>query len=596
MNQTHQDPKPRRRPRRHVVIPLIVLGVFFIFLVFAVAMAVLLMSFRGPKPVKVSSRTVLVLNTGGEMPEYVPEMGLEQLLGGTRLTLTDHLNLIRKAARDSKVEGIFLRVEPLQMGWAQVTELRKALQAFKEQGKWIIAYGEIWSEPEYALALAADEIYAAPESFVFLDGLMSRVSFYGEVLAWAGVHVEVSAYKEYKNFADPYRYHEMSQAQREAMEMLLHGIEKELFETLVQARDVDMETVKQALQHGITRPQDAVDLHLMDGLAYLDTVEARIAEHLGVAQVDDVRFLDHDQYYRRPVSEDGWGSSEIALLYAVGGIQSGNGDRGLFGDAVVASDTFIENLRDAAQNPRVKAIVVRIDSPGGSALASDVIWRELQKIERVPVIASMGNVAASGGYYLAMGCDAIVANPSTITGSVGVVAMRLNFQQLYQNLMVHVDVVKTGERADFFDPYRALTDNERKAFHQRTEEMYVSFVQKAASCRKMTFEDFEPFARGRIWTGAQAKERGLVDLLGGLRDALELAAERAGLSDYHVRVFPPKKDFWELMREGRWTRSEVPAWLQQALSPAQRSFLDCLSQTGSKTQFCAMIPFVVDVR
>jgi len=592
-----RQPEPRRK-RRNFVLPLILLGLFLFLLIGVVAFAFLIFGMRDQKPVKVTPNSAIVLNLSGPISEYVPPAGLELLFNENRYYFHDYLALIEKALEDDKIKGLYLRVEPLSLGWAQVQELRRAFQDFAESGKWIVAYGEIVFEKELYLASVADEVYLPPESMIILDGLMSRTTFYRDALEWAGIKVDVAAFKEYKNFADPYRRQEMSEPHEEAIRVLLQGVETEMIEAIAASRSLSTDEIESALEQAVYEPQEAVDQGLVDGIRYESEIRASIAQRLGVEDVSKLRLVDGLKYYRPDRGKSASGGNQIALLYAVGGIQSGSQERGGFGDAVVASDRFVKSIRAARKNKKTKAIVVRIDSPGGSALASDVIWQELRQASEagIPIIASMGTVAASGGYYIAMGCDAIVAQPTTITGSIGVISMRVDFEELYRNLKVHVDVVKTAPNADFYDPYRPLTESERERFLARTEAFYRSFVTKAAQSRGMSYEQFEPFARGRVWTGSDALQHGLVDELGGLDEAIELAADRAGLDRYSTRIYPEAKDFWDLFQETSLMEARNHSTLAQFIPPDLRLMLDVTRGHQGRFGLVAMMPFEIEIQ
>lgn len=601
--QEHDHPPevPQPQPRsekRSLVLPLLIMGVVLFLLVGLIGAAVLAFSFgSGPAPVKASKNSVLDLRIGGEITEYVPPAGLELLFSQNRLFFHDYLDLIREAQNDRHITGIFLRVDPLAIGWAQAQELRGALQRFRDSGKWVVGTGEIWGEKEYYLASVSDEVYLAPEAIVMLDGMMSRVTFYKDALDWAGISVDVAAFKEYKNFADPYRYNKMSETHRQATSELLDGIYTHFLDTVSQSRTLDPTAFRNAIGASIDTAADAIETGLVDGALYLDQVEQRLHEKMQLDSGQKPKLIKADRYYvpaRRNVS----GNSQIALLIASGTIQSGDVERGAFGDAVISSDVFVRNLRKAREDDRVKAVVIRIDSPGGSALASDVIWREIKQTSAAgkPVIASMGTVAASGGYYMAMACDAIYAQPTTITGSIGVISMRISMQELYANLRLHVDVVKTDPLADFYDPYRTLTDSEREEFLARTQSFYTSFVTKAAQSRGMEFEELEQFARGRVWTGSAAHTHGLVDYLGGLNDAIAMAVEKAGLGDqYRIRLMPEEKEFWDMIREDGLVESRSDQVLKSVLPKQQRMIIDLMNDPQSRGVPAALMPFYIDI-
>ena len=578
--------------------PLLLAGTFLILLMVIGGASILLLTFPGKKPVKVKANTVLRLNVGGLIPEYEPPSPFQAFMEKQPVHFHALVRGIERAASDPKVEGILLQLGPSNLGWAQAEEMRDVLAAFRAKGKWIVAFGELWQEREYYLASAADEIYMVPEGVLLLDGFMSRTSFYAELLEKFGVRVHVEAFGEYKSFADAYRRTEMSEANRVAMTALLEGLESTFLDAVHDGRGIEVEDLRGMINTGIFDPTTGVAEGLLDGLRYQDEVETGLAEKLGLN--DDARphFVSAGSYALSNGVLGFGGGPSIAVIYARGSIQSGSQRKGFFGDDVVASADFIRQLEAARENDNVKAIVLRVDSPGGSHLASDVMWREIQRTRtefKKPVIASMGTVAASGGYYMAMACDEIVAQPTTITGSIGVVTMRVDFQQLYEKILVNVEVLKTADSADFFDPHRPLTDAEIEGFRTRTRQAYESFVQKAADSRKQMFDTLEPNARGRVWLGRDAQERQLVDHLGGLDRAVEIAADKAGLDSYAVINYPLQDDYWSFLQgQGVQTRAQV---FRDILPREVRLVWDLFAgKTDGQWQTLALMPFQVDIQ
>jgi len=608
MNQS--DPRrDRQRPRRpqpkqrSLFLPLFLLGIF-LFLVAGLAFfAFFVMSFRTQRPVKVAAKSVLKLQVSGVIPEFVPANPVNVLLDRRPIVFLDYLHMVNTARRDDRIEGIFLEIGPSSLSWAQMEELRVALDKFRESGKWVISFGEIWQEQEYFLASVANQAFMAPEGILLLDGLMSRVTFYADIFKKYGIRVHVEAIGEYKSYGDAYTRTEMSEPHREATLALLSSIENRLIESVTASRDLDAGVMPDALKSAIYETPKAVDLGLLDGVAYADEILGKMAEKLGLEQKSSVRLINGSSYLvSRPDFGQG-GPDKIALIYAIGTIQSGSASQGLFGGNVIASDSFIRTLKATREDPRVKAIVLRIDSPGGSSLASDVMWREIKRTREmgIPVVASMGGVAASGGYYMAMACDKIVAEPTTITGSIGVVSMRVDFEDFYEEFLLHVDVVKTAPSADFFDPHRGLTESEIQSFHQRALASYRGFVQKAADSRGMAYEDMELRARGRVWSGLDAQGNNLIDRLGGLNEAIELAALQAKLHDYGVVRYPKDEDFWTLIRNGQFTQVKSKRLALETVSdllPEEiKSILNInRSQGNLPAQLLALLPYRIEIR
>lgn len=570
--QPPQPPQPPKR-RKSLLLPILLVGVFVLLMVFFLGISFLVLSFRtGPEPVSVSRGSVLSLPLSGVVEEYRPPSPLESFFAVPSMQLHDYLSVIQEAADDSRIEGIYLQVGFSNLNWAQVQDLRQAISNFRKKGKWVIAYGEIWTEMEYFLASAADELYMSDESVLWLDGLSSSTMFYGELLEEYGIGVHVEARGKYKTYGDAYRYEAMTDAQREATSAMLASVMTTFTTQVAVDRGLDSATLTTALRDSVYSLDQALDLGLITDKWYPDQIKSHMAQRLELDDVDDLRLIPALNYHRNHPQSGG--GSKIAVLYAIGAIQSGSSSVGLFGNQSVGADQFIEDLRAARDDSSVKAIVIRIDSPGGTALASDLIWREIRLAAESgkPIIASMGNVAASGGYYIAMACDEIYARDTTITGSIGVVSMRFHLQDFYEKILVNMDTVKTHPSADFFDMTRPLNDAERQSWQARTNASYRSFVSKVATSRDMSFEKVDAAAQGRVWSGADAQGLGLVDQLGGLQDAIAAAAVKAQLNRYRVVRYPRENNDWDKLFGGFGAQSQLADTAQTVL-PGELQFL-----------------------
>jgi len=600
MTEMERQPprRPRPRKRRSLLLPLLLVGFALAGLFFIVFLAILAFTFGDSQPVRVASGSVLDMTVSGVIAEYQPPGPFDYFLDDKPLQLNQYLSALRKARDDSNIEGVRLRVEPTTLGWAQLQELRNAILDFRKSGKWVVSFGEIWQEREYYLASAADESHMIEDGLLFFDGFMSKSVFYAELMKKYGVGVQVQAFGEYKTYADTFRNAQMSEPHREATAALLAGFERAFCDAVAESRGMTPEAVREALVKAVYQSVEAKEMGLLDGNLYPDQINDKIAERLGLSKAADLRFVSA-QRYAPSVQGSSFSGDAIAVIYASGAIQPGSAASGILGDRVIGADAFISDLKAARKNPSVKAIVVRIDSPGGAASSSDLIWRELRKTAAMgkPLIASMGTVAASGGYYMAMGCDEILAQPTTITGSIGVVAMRFNLKSLYDEFLLNAEFVKTAPTADFLDTYRPLTEAEMTKFRERTYAAYRSFVSKAAESRGMAFEELEAVARGRVWVGTDAEQRGLVDRLGGLDDAIALAAERAGLSNYRLVRYPLEDDSWESLFSGPFAssrRGALEKW--RDLVPYELRLLrDALPSEAAPFQLLALAPHWVDV-
>ena len=444
--------------------------------------------------------------------------------------LVETVETLRRLARDPSTKAVVLRSGGLPLGLARAEELRAAIENLRVSGKSVIFYLESGGDLEYSVALAADRIYTAPQAVLLVNGFAATALFAAAGLDKLGVKAEFFRVGAYKNAPDLFTRTGMSREQREVESSLLDDLYGRYVKRISNARHLDEGKVKSLLDEGILQPGEAVKAGLIDGLAYPDQLEEEAGKLLGTKV--SLWKVGTGVPAQRQVR---WGSlPRIAVVRVVGNITRGEGGRGPFGAVRVAgSDAIVRRIRRAADDPRVSAIVVRIDSPGGDGTASDLIWRELvraRKEKRKPVIASMGDVAASGGYYVAAGADAIFAEPATITGSIGVFIGHFDAEELLSKLGLHLETVKRGESADLFTPNRKLTDRERSMLEGWVKSFYGEFVSRVAEARGLSVQEVDKVAQGRVWTGSQALERRLVDRLGGFEDALAEAKRRSGLS------------------------------------------------------------------
>jgi len=470
--------------------------------------------------------------------EGLPIPGAESSLG-----LLPFKKVITNAKTDDKIKGIYLDLSVFMSGYGVAKEVRDALIDFKTSGKWIVAYSEMYTEQAYYIASAADKVYLNPEGEIEFNGLSVEVSFFKKMFDKLDIKPQIFRVGDFKSAVEPFMLDKMSNENRLQLNELISDLHHTMLEDISKSRNIEYETLKEiADKMSVTNTKSARQWGLVDSLFYFDQVKDDLRDRLGLAKDTDIEFVKYGQY-KKSFSTYEDSKNEIAVIVADGDIVPGKAQNGMIG-----SDSFAEELRKARTNDRVKAIVLRINSPGGSALASDVMWREITLTTKVkPVIASMSDYAASGGYYLAMGCDTIVAQPTTITGSIGVFSVLFDLSSFLDNKIgITFDEVKTGEVGQMVTFTRSLTDVEKAVWQKRTEEIYNSFTTKAAQGRNMSVEDLKKVASGRVWTGSQAKERGLVDVLGNFEDAVAIAAEKAGVeNDFRIRYYPKQKTFIE---------------------------------------------------
>jgi len=477
----------------------------------------------------------------------VPFLGSESGVG-----VYDMKQNILKAKDDKNIEGIYLQLSSIKGGFASIEEIRNALIDFKKSGKFVYAYGELYTEGAYYLASIADKIFLNPRGMMEFNGLTAEYTFYKGTLEKLDMKAEIFRVGTYKSAVEPFMLDKMSDANREQTLSFLNAIYDFMLANIAKSRGISAEEAKRISSEFLVRtPKDAKNLKIVTDLAYYDEVEKAIKKKIGIKDTEKIKFVSYSKYDKvaNPKKEK-YSENKIAVIVGEGEINSGKST-----DESIGSETIAEEIRKARKDKNVKAIVLRINSPGGSALASDVMWREvLEAKKEKPIIASMGDVAASGGYYMAMGCNKIVAQPTTITGSIGIFGILFNATDFYKNkLGMTSDHVSTGKMADIRSALlmRELTKEEKEMIQGYVNEGYEDFTSKAAQGRKMSHDDLKKIASGRVWSGAQAKENGLVDVLGSIDDAIALAAKEAKLKEgeYRIRFYPVQKTFYEKIAE-----------------------------------------------
>ncbi len=471
---------------------------------------------------------------------------------------------LRYAEKDQNIQGVYLDVSFFQGGYAKASEVRQALIDFRKSGKWVVAYSEMMSEQSYYIASAADKVYLNPEGQLEFNGLAIEVSFFKKMFDKLEIKPEIFRVGDFKSAVEPFMLEKMSEANRLQLNELVTDLNASIVQDIATSRQIDPLRLKGISDKMLaTTTEEAQKLHLVDSLIYYDQVLAELRGRLLIGDDEDIHFIKYNKY-QKSISTYNSSKNEIAVIVADGDILPGKAQQGSIG-----SDTFAEEIRKARSNKSVKAIVLRINSPGGSALASDVMWREVTLASKEkPIIASMGDYAASGGYYLAMGCDSIVAEPTTITGSIGVFSVLFDLSNFLDNKIgITFDEVKSGEVGELVTFTRPLTPYERAIWQKSTDRIYASFTSKAAQGRGMNVEELRKVASGRVWSGTQAKQKGLVDVLGNFDEAVRIAAEKAGIeNDYKLKFYPKYKSFIEEWLEEAENTAKINA-LQEELGP-----------------------------
>ena len=495
----------------------------------------------------VASNSALVLRVSGDLPEVEPG-GLMGSLLEPPPTVRSVVDALRKAKVDRRVTSVIIRPTGTAALWGKVQEIRDAVVDFKTSGKPIVAFLEYGGEQEFYLASACDKVFLMPTASLDLTGMANYELFLRGTLDKIGAYPDALHIGDYKTASNTFTERTFTPAHREMSESLNKDLYDQLIKGLAEARHKTVAEMRQLVDHGPFLPEDAVRAGLVDDVAYEDELDDKV--QLGAA---NVKFLEQRDYRSVPATSLGLNRGQrIAVLYAVGIISSGESSDSPGGE-VVGSDTIVRYLRKARGDSSIKAIVLRIDSPGGSAIASDIIWREVQLTRTVkPVIASMSDVAASGGYYIAMPADKIVAEPATLTGSIGVVMIKFVIDGTLKKMGVNMEAVTQGKYADLYSPIRPFSPEERAKVLEHMQATYDTFVEKAAAGRNTTPEKIDAVAQGRVWTGSQAKALGLVDELGGLNTAIAIAKERAKIArdaEVELIVYPPKKSLYESLAD-----------------------------------------------
>jgi protease-4 len=549
------------RARKTVlIITSIVVGLVLVVLI---GLAVLVAAFRHSEPT-IADNSVLALHVAGSLPDYVPDDPLRKFFGGSDQSLTDLILQFKKAKVDKRIKVIIVDIKMSGAGWGKSEEIRDAIADFRSSGKPVYAYLEYGMNKEYYIASACDKIYLAPPGELFINGLAADVMFFRGSLDKLGIYPDIYQIGKYKSAGDIFTRKDMSDAHREFMNSLLDDLFNRYVDAIAKGRGKTPEQVRAIIDDAPYGAPKAKDAGLIDGVGYKDELEKELKTKLGYKESDQLRMVKSSAY--KEVEPESLGLDEgekIAVIYATGDIGSGQSENSPGGSQSIGSDTLSKAINDAREDKSIKAIVIRVDSPGGSGLASDIIWHAVAAAkEKKPVVISMSDVAASGGYYISASASKIIAQPSTITGSIGVVAGKPVMRGFYDWLGISNEYILRGKNAGMFRETEKFTPEERAKFEDWIKTTYYNdFIPKVAQGRNKDAAYIDSIGQGRVWTGAQGRERGLVDEFGGLDRAVEVAKELAKIpkdKGVHRVILPvPRTLIQELLSEGNETRTQT---------------------------------------
>ena len=511
-------------------------------------------------------------------------LGLEEEVLG----LPNILSAIRIAAENPKIQGIRLRSDFISSGWAQTHSIRKALKDFKSKDKFIYAYGDVFTQKGYFLASVADSIFLNPVGALEFKGLASEVLYYKDFQDKYGFKMEVVRHGKYKSAVEPFLENEMSAENKFQIHTLLNDIWSTLREEISISRDLLPETLDAIVSSNkIAISQDAVSSKLIDGLAYEDVFDEKIKTRLGLDIDEKLKKVSINSVNNTKESYDASIKDRIAVVYAKGPILYGEGS-----ESIIAQGIFVETLEELSKDDWIKAVVLRVDSPGGSALTSELIWRTIEKLKKSkPVIVSMGNVAASGGYYIAAGADHIFADPLSITGSIGVFATLPNVKGFLDDIGIQAQSVETHPNALGYSPFQTLNKSYEQQMISGIENIYDIFKERVIQGRELSPEAVENLAQGRVWSGKQALKLGLIDDLGDLQDAIKLAANDLDIEDYNVIEYPKFEDNLENMLKGITPSLELRNPLKNLMPEQMILILESNQSRGPSPYIQTLLPF-----
>ncbi|WP_035669984.1 signal peptide peptidase SppA [Flavobacterium sp. 83] len=576
-----------------------IIGIFVFFMLFFFGILIIGAIFGGESEgITVKSNSVIELNLEDIKNDYAGKFKdpwVTIFSDGKNIGLTDIISAIEEAKTDDDIKGISILNDESQLGMAQSKALRDALEDFKKSGKFVMAYANSYSQKEYYLNSVAKPIYLNPVGDMDFKGLSSEIMFFKDFQEKSGIKMEVIRHGKYKSAVEPFLENKMSDANREQTSALLNSIWNSVVTEISKSRNISVAKLNEIANGLLARtPEMAKKEGLVDVIAYEDAYHNAIRNLLKVAKDEDYNKVNLLDYTKKVVttSKNTDADDKIAIIYAQGEIHSGEGDVDVIGEG-----SMRRSLQEARKDKNVKAIVLRINSPGGNALTSDLIWREVELTKKVkPIVVSMGNYAASGGYYIACNANKIFAENNTITGSIGVFGILPNFSQLTTKIGVHVEQVKTHENAANYSPFVPLDEKLRAVTLEEIEHIYKTFVTHVAEGRKMTFAQVDAIAQGRVWAGSEAVKIGLVDKIGGLNDAIQEAAILAKTKNYATQNYPEyEKNINDLLANLPFAKSKE-SFIKEEIGEENYKIMQEVKRLQSQKGVQAMMPFEINIK
>ena len=576
-----------------------IVGIFVFTMLFFFGIILIGAIFGGEENgVDVKENSVIVLNLEDIQNDYAGKYSdpwVTVFSDTKQIGLTDVIDAISAAKTDENIKGISILNNNSSLGMAQSKAVRDALEDFKTSGKFVMAYANTYSQKEYYLNSVANTVYLNPVGDLDFKGLSSDLLFFKEFQDKTGVKMEVIRHGKYKSAVEPFLENKMSDANREQITALLNSIWNSVVTDIAKSRNLSVQQLNIIANGLLARtPEMAKAQKLVDVVAYEDVYHNAIKKLLKVDTEDEyesVSILDYTQKYTT-TSAINDATDEIAIIYAQGEIQSGEGDVNIIGEGAMR-----RSISEARNNDDVKAIVLRIDSPGGNALTSDLIWREIELTKKVkPVVVSMGNYAASGGYYIACNANTIFAEKNTITGSIGVFGMLPNFSGLSTKMGIHSEQVNTHQNSGNYNPFAPIDEKFKAVTTEGVEQIYKTFVSHVAQGRKMSFGQVDAIAQGRVWTGADAIKIGLVDKIGGLHDAIQEAARLAKIKTFNTQNYPEyNKNFDDLLENFPFAKTKE-RWIKEEIGEENYKMMEQIKRIQSYKGIQARMPFDISIQ